>query len=249
MLSQAQSSPLVVCIPYAGVGSGAFHGWKRLAPPDLEVVGLTLPGREWRIGEAPLRTVCDAASDLMKAVLRMADGERSVALFGHSLGAVLAFELAARLEAFGTKLCSVLIVSGSPDPWSGRRQGSGELEDQEFVDRLEALAGYRHPALEVDEVRALMLPTLRADVEMHETYRPAANVNVSLPVVALRGDHDLLVSREAVKGWARSTSGQFSCRELPGGHMYLLQRPREVLGVVKEELKRHGRKPAGSQAG
>jgi surfactin synthase thioesterase subunit len=223
----------VLCLPYAGAGSGFFRKWRELAPPAIDLLPVQLPGREERTDEPPHRDVGTAVN----AVLRDAvAGLRTVAVFGHSLGAVLAFELARAIEERTEVVVSHVFVSGSPAPALGRPTRSDHLDDDEFLARVEELAGYRHPAFDVAEFRELLLPTLRADVAMHESYVPVAPTPIDAPITCLRGARDTLVSREDAMAWRSATSGGFAYTEVPGGHMYLTDAAERVMAVMATTL-------------
>jgi surfactin synthase thioesterase subunit len=131
-----------------------------------------------------------------------------------------------------------LFVSGSPGPWSGRESRATGLDDEEFLARVRDFSGYTHPALEDPEMRSLLLPMIRADVEMHENYRPATDKPLSIPITALRGRGDELVDRSQIAQWERATSAGFATVELDGGHMYLAGDPTALLRLIGTELAR-----------
>jgi len=226
----------LVCFPYAGSGASCFLPWSRLPDLGFEVLAVQLAGREDRCEEEPHTEVAAAVADLLPELEAALDGERRVALFGHSLGAVLAYETAQRLVRDGIAEVARLFVSGSPGPWSGRRERAAGLDGQQFLDRVQELAGYRHPALDHPQLRELILPALRADVVMHESYRPSWPGPLEAPITALRGVDDALVSREQAREWRRATCRDFRLLELPGGHMYLVDSGAGVARALEEEL-------------
>ncbi|MFD5114638.1 thioesterase II family protein [Streptomyces sp. NPDC058391] len=244
----------VLCLPYAGAGAGLFWKWQRLTPAGLRLAPLQLPGREERTDEEPHRDVARALHTLLPEALDAVRGHSRVAVFGHSLGAVLAYELARALEERTELPVAHVFVSGSPAPDRGRVQQEADLTDDEFVARVEELAGYRHPAFDSPEFRELMLPTLRADVAMHEAYRPASDCPIQAPVTSLRGSDDALVTEEDARRWRTATSGSFSYAELPGGHMYLADSAAQVIGLMEATLDKAARRtvladrPSGSGA-
>jgi surfactin synthase thioesterase subunit len=180
--------------------------------------------------------VGEAVRGLLPEVVATLSGRSPVAVFGHSLGAVLAYELARAIEE-RTELPLVhVFVSGSPAPWRGRVQQVVTLDDDEFVARVEKLAGYRHAAFDSPEFRDLLLPTLRADVAMHEAYRPLSDEPIQAPVTCLRGETDELVAEAAARQWVGATSGTFTYRSVPGGHMYLTERPEAVVELMARAL-------------
>ncbi|GGN53869.1 thioesterase [Streptomyces albiflavescens] len=226
----------LICLPFAGAGASFFRPWQERAPQGLRVLPVQLPGREERFVEEPYTDAVRAAAEAYTAATRqLPDGAR-VAVFGHSLGAVLAYELAHRLaEDPGVRL-DALVVSGSPGPWSGRADRASGLPDEEFLARVRTFAGYAHPALANPEMRDLLLPLLRADVRMHETYRPASDRPLSAPVLSLRGRDDELVSAAETAEWSGATTGRLTTADLDGGHMYLTENPGALLRLISAEL-------------
>jgi surfactin synthase thioesterase subunit len=224
----------LVCLPFGGAGASFFRPWSAFAGDRLAIVPLQLPGRERRIDVEPYRDLHEAADGLLTDLLRELAGTTRVALFGHSLGAVLAYELTHRLGVrAGTDLEVVqLFVSGSPEPGARRALRATGLPDDEFVGRLAEIAGYRHEALEDPEMRELILPTLRADVEMHENYVPSTGAPLAVPVTSIRGSDDNLVSADQAAAWSKITSADFDVAELPGGHMYLVDSAPALLRLI-----------------
>lgn len=227
----------LVCLPFAGAGASFFKGWQRHAPEDVRVLPVQLPGREERFTDPPYTDVARATEDARAQVLRQVGGDARVALFGHSLGAVLAYELARRLgDADGIRPVR-LFVSGSPGPWKGREKQATGLDDEAFLAQVRRFAGYSHPALEDPEMRSLLLPMLRADVEMHEAYRPSSDEPLTVPITSLRGRADELADMAQIAQWAQATHAGFATAELDGGHMYLADDPAALLRLIGTELK------------
>ncbi|GLF94842.1 thioesterase II family protein [Streptomyces yaizuensis] len=228
----------LVCLPFAGAGASFFHPWAALTDGNPRIVALQLPGREWRLSEDPYRNVAQAVAGLLPAAGgQIAPGDR-VAVFGHSLGAVLAYELAHALVAHTGADVARLVVSGSPDPWTPRARRATGLPDDEFLLRVKEFAGYGHEALADPDMRELILPTLRADVEMHENYTPATDRPLPVPITAVRGTGDDLVTAEQTARWARATSAGFTRAEVEGGHMYIAEDPGSLLRLIDDELAR-----------
>jgi len=220
----------LVCLPFAGAGAGFFVPW-RDRRDGVVVHAPQLPGREDLIDEPPLTSVPDAVEHLLTELMdELGGGE--VVLFGHSLGAVLAFELAQRLESVDTFAVRHLVVSGSAGPFRRREHPATGLSDAEFLRRVRELAGYEHPALAEPEFRELILPTLRADVRMHEEYRPRPGASTKAALTSVRGAHDELVTAAHAAEWAQVTDGGFATVELPGGHMYLVDEVDRLLELV-----------------
>jgi surfactin synthase thioesterase subunit len=220
----------LICLPFAGAGASFYRPWRKLGVPGVEVHPVQLPGRERLIDRPPYTDVHEAVDGLLPDV-RALRPDGPVAVFGHSLGAVLAFELVRRLEEAGEPPAH-LVVSGSPAPGSHREQRATGLSDDEFLAAVERFAGFRHEVLDDPEMRELILPALRADVAMHEAYRPRTAAPIGVPVTALRGTGDALVTAAETDAWAAATTAGFDRADLPGGHMYLTEAGAAVLTLV-----------------
>ncbi|MGW7609122.1 thioesterase II family protein [Streptomyces sp. NPDC054766] len=239
MSAQSGERTTLLCVPFAGAGPSFFHPWQELAAGRWRVTSVELPGRERRILDEPYRNVVEAAkNEIDDIVADLGEGTRTV-LFGHSLGAVLAYELAHLLSTRDVHV-ERLVVSGSPGPWTQRERRATGLQDEEFLARVEEFAGFRHEALDHPEMRELILPTLQADCEMHENYLPSTDTPVSVPICSLRGDHDGLVTAQEARQWRDATTGDFTCVEFPGDHMYLVDHGPQILDVI-EAQSAHGR--------
>ncbi|MFD5406110.1 thioesterase II family protein [Streptomyces griseorubiginosus] len=227
----------LVCLPYAGAGASFCRPWADLAGDALEIVPLQLPGRERLIDEEPYRDVHKAVDALLLQLReRLGTRDHKVALFGHSLGAVLAYELAHRLVTEpGIELVRVF-VSGSPHPGHGREERATGLSDDDFLARVGEFAGYHHPALDDPEMREMLLPTLRADVEMHETYVPSTSLPLDAPLTVIRGEDDTLVGRDEAASWNKASGRDFEHVEVPGGHMYLTESAPALVRLIASKL-------------
>lgn len=246
MIIKEEKEIRVLCLPHAGAGASFFSPWHSLAGPNILIEPIQLPGREERIDEEPytdirlaVRSIVDELFDAELFDAELFDAEyppARVALFGHSFGAVLAFELARALQSQPGLTVLHLFVSGSPGPQATRENRATGLSDEEFLGRVEEFAGYRHPAFEHPELRELILPTLRADVQMHENYAPLSAEPLDVPITSLRGAADTLVSAAEAATWRDATRGEFELVEFAGGHMYMLDRGAELLAELADRL-------------
>ncbi|MFE9068522.1 amino acid adenylation domain-containing protein [Streptomyces violaceusniger] len=237
----------LVCLPFAGSGAGFYRPWARLRVPGVRVVAPQLPGREELFNEDPYTDVRHAVRHAAAETIRLTqDDTGPVALFGHSLGAVLAYEIARELRARGFDRLLHLFVSGAAGPWD-QQPPSSALDDDALAAHVEEITGYRHRAFDNPELREVLLPLLRADTVMYERYRPpSGEPSLPIPVTALRGADDTLISRERLGQWSATTTAEFATVEIPGGHMYLTERPVPLLEAIAVRMAAGaaGRRPA-----
>jgi surfactin synthase thioesterase subunit len=162
------------------------------------------------------------------------------AFFGHSLGALLAFELARQLERKGGPSPVHLFVSGHAAPQiPDDRPPTYNLPQEAFIDKLRAFGGTPDEVLAHDELMELLLPMLRADFQLSETYIYAAGEPLSCPITALGGVRDPYVTRDDLAAWCEQTESDFAVRMFPGDHFYLNSNGRELIGVIAQELLKH----------
>ncbi|MEV6908734.1 alpha/beta fold hydrolase [Amycolatopsis sp. NPDC051071] len=225
---------LMVCLPFGGSGAAFFHPWSAFAADGLEVVPMRLPGRERLIDVEPYRSVHDAVDAFLDDLGEPTD----VVLFGHSVGAVLAYELAHRLASSVT--VRHLFVSGSPGPATERPheiRASVREDDDAFLAQVRVLSGHVDQALYHPDLRELLLPALRADVTMHENYVPSTTEPLAVPITALRGSGDELVAAEGIREWAAFTTAGFETVELPGEHMYVVDSGEAVMNLIQNAIR------------
>lgn len=230
--SMPENGMPLICLPFAGAGPSFFNDWSSMTH-SLEIMAPLLPGREKRFLDEPYRDVTAAIEGILPGVVETVQN-KSVLIFGHSLGAVLAFELAWQLRRRNPGVqITRLFVSGSPSPWAPRERRATGLDDQSFLDQVREFAGYEHPALSDPDMREMLLPVLRADVEMHENYLPPLEQVLDIPITTIRGSHDELVSAEQAAEWESATTGTFHSLEMPGSHMYLVNDAQALLRSIE----------------
>jgi medium-chain acyl-[acyl-carrier-protein] hydrolase len=208
------------CFPYAGGGAAIYREWPALLPADVEVCAVQPPGREGRLAEVPHADMHDLASALYDAVL--AELDRPFAFFGHSNGALMAFELTRTLRRRGGPLPRRLFASGRAAPQLPPvTDPLHDLPADAFRDQLRLLSGTPEEVLEHPELFELLLPLLRADFALDETYRYDPEPPLGVPITALGGLDDPFVSRERVAAWEAQTESGFRLCMLPGGHFFV----------------------------
>lgn len=185
----------LICLPFAGGGASFFRKWQQRTPDELHVLPVQLPGREERFLAPPHTDVAEAMDEAWSwALSRLDTHTGKVAVFGQSLGAILAFELTHRLTERSGLCISRLFVSGAAGPRTPRRNWTTDVDDYAFPARVNDITGYTHPTLDDPEMTALLLPALRADFAMNGTYQPTPRTPLNTPITAVRGNNDHMVS-------------------------------------------------------
>lgn len=228
----------LVCFPYAGGGAGIFRAWPDFTLPTVEVWAAQPPGREARIGESALRQIAPVVEGLANAMRPLLD--RPFAFFGHSMGALLAFELARSLRTAHGKQPLCLFVSGAGAPHQPlRRELIHDKDETGFAEGLRRMNGVPAALLEDPELWRVFSPTLRADMTLCETYRPAPGEPLDCPLSAMGGLEDPDVLREDLDAWRQHTRGPFQVRMLPGDHFFVDSRRAQVVEAVSREIFKH----------
>jgi medium-chain acyl-[acyl-carrier-protein] hydrolase len=223
------------CLPCAGGGAGMYRGWRRLLPADVELGLVHLPGREARIAEAAPRAMEDLVPPLADALEPYLDAP--FGLFGHSMGALVAFEVARELRRRGAPEPAAILASAHRAPHRPYpRPPIHGLPDAEFLRRLARLGGIPAEILAHQEILDLLLPAMRADVTLCETYRFEPGERLSCPIVVYGGESDVDVTPEDLAGWREATTGPVSIHKFPGDHFYLNADPRALLERVARDL-------------
>jgi medium-chain acyl-[acyl-carrier-protein] hydrolase len=236
------------CVPHAGGGTASFRRWARSFPPGVELVPVQLPGRESRVAELPFVRLAPLISALTEAVAPYLD--TPFALFGHSMGALVCFELARYLRrAFGV-LPSHLFVSGAPAPQLGTRHRTMHtLSTPALLAEVRQLGGTPDEVLGSDELMRMLVPVLRADLAIVETYRYFADAPLSCPLSVFGGLGDTRVARDELAAWRVQTSGQFALHMVPGEHFFAYDENGPVPHVVARALARATGSASGASSG
>ncbi|MGW4892439.1 thioesterase II family protein [Kitasatospora sp. NPDC004240] len=225
----------LVCLPHAGASASVYRPWSAAAGPDVEVLALQYPGRQDRYQEAPAQSIAELADRAAPAV-RAAVGDGRYALFGHSMGALLAFELTRRLEHTG-RAPELLAVSGRRAPSTVREAEYAHLvDDRALTARLRELSGTDPRLLADEEALRMILPAVRADLTAVDRYDAGPRAVVATPVLALTGDADPWVTPAEAAAWHRHTLNLFDLRVYSGGHFYLDGRQDELLALLDGRL-------------
>lgn len=225
----------IFCFTYAGSSAQSFLTWNDHVPKTIEVTGFELPGHGRRLAEGKaIRTYEEAAkyiADNLQPVLN-----KPYALFGHCLGAVLAYEATRILRARGARQPLRLFASGARGPHLGIPIADvNSMNDEQFIEHFNSTYGASMDVLRNPQMRPLVLPTVRADAYMTQIYRYSPGDPVSYNITALAGNNDGDVNLEQMEGWREHTTGAVTTRQYEGNHFYYEQCvPQLLAGFVKD---------------
>ncbi|WP_314225517.1 thioesterase II family protein [Streptomyces zaehneri] len=229
-----QSNVRLACFPYAGGSASFFFPVSKALHPSVEVLALQYPGRQTRLHEPRIDNIPEFADQIFAALRHLDD--KPLALFGHSMGAVLAYEVALRTQDAGLPAPVRLFASGrrAPSRYGGERVHTGS--DAEVVAELRKLSGTNEMLLGDPEVLAMILPAIRSDYTAIERYRHEPGRRLDCPVTVLTGDSDPRVSLDEAEAWAEHTTGACETEVFRGGHFFLVDHITEVIGLVARRL-------------
>ena len=234
---KAQAYLRLFCFPYAGGGASIFRDWAASLPASVEVCPIQLPGRESRIQERPFHRVTALVSALSCALQPYLD--KPFAFWGHSMGALIAFELARQLRRENKPGPLHLLVSGHRAPQlPDSVPPIHQLPEREFVRELRLLNGTPETVLQHAELMQLMMPILRADFALAETYTYTVEAPLDCSISVFGGLQDERVGNNDLKPWQEQTWQDFSLRLFPGDHFYFHSHRSQLFLAMSEELRR-----------
>ena len=232
----------LVCFPYAGAGAAAFRGWGAAAPPQLEVFAVQPPGREDAASAPPFETwraYIDASVD---ALGRLPPGP--IAIYGHSLGALAALDVAAAAAHADVDIVGVFVAArpwpGRPDPSAPSLDDADSLPDDALAARLADVYGDQPPGLAHADVRAVAAPVLRADMRLLRAYAYDSPARLTAPLTVYAGAGDPVTSAANLDDWRAETLSGFRIRIFDGGHFFLNDRRNEILSDIASQLEAAG---------
>ncbi|MFF7191637.1 thioesterase II family protein [Streptomyces sp. NPDC008222] len=237
----AEPEQRLVCFPHAGGSASAFSGWRRRLPADVDLLAIRYPGREDRITEPFVEDMDEMAGEISAELAPLLDS--GMVLFGHSMGAALAFEVALLLEEKHGRSPTMVVVSGRSGPGTGGRDLPDD-DDDSVIDFAKSLGSANSAAYDNEDLRPLLLPALRADLRVIRNHSPRSGRTIKSPLSIYVGDSDPDVTVAEAYAWSHASTGESSIKVFPGGHFYLVDGEAEVLDDLSARLRRaRGSKP------
>lgn len=223
------------CFPYAGGSSFIYHKWSKSIDGQLEVCPVQLPGRANRMNEMPFTNVDCLVEVLSERISPFIN--RPFAFFGHSMGAIIAYELAQRLASTRGLEPVHLFVSGRSAPHvKSEEKLTYNLPKNRFIAEIEKLNGTPQEILQNPELLELLLPLLRADFQLVETYRASDSGALSCPITVFSGTNDEEVALGELEQWKQHTTGRFAIYVLDGDHFFISQHSQFLIATISETL-------------
>ena len=226
------------CFPYAGGNSSIFRSWTRLVHPDIQVVPALLPGRELRLREPSFTNLEPMVETFTRQIFPYLD--RPFAFFGHSMGAMISFELARRLRSERSIETDHLFLAGRRAPQLPEKDPEiHNLPESEFLAEVERLNGTPKEVFEHRELMELLIPMLRADFAVCHNYDYVLGDPLKCSITVLGGTTDETAPKEKLEGWCAHTTGRCRVRMLEGDHFFINQQSEAIVRIITETLLAH----------
>lgn len=225
----------LVCFPYAGGNANLFRSWPDDLQASIEVWAVQLPGRGARFGDPAFTRMAPLLDGLEEVMIQSLD--TPYALFGHSMGGLVAFELTRRLRRRGAPLPVHLFISGREAP-DVPDVAIHALPDDEFIAALSDYGGMPENVLREPELMKVLVPVLRADFAVFETWKHVKEEPLDTPISVFGGLDDAMLPLPHIEGWSAQTRGKFAMHLFPGDHFFLQTVQPALLAVVAQALER-----------
>lgn len=223
------------CFPYAGGNAQVYRQWGAMLPSSIEVIGIQAPGKGGRMVERPCTSVSQIIEGVLPALLPLLD-DRPFSFFGHSNGALIAFELSAVLQERGLPLPDRLFLSASPAPWTRTfERRYSQMTDEDFIELLKDLNGTPPGVLADRDLLELVLPGLRADFSLSEDYRYARTGKLAVPTTAIYGEQDE-IREDQIHAWQDQIEPKLRFERIDGGHFFIHSHVERLTALVGRQL-------------
>jgi medium-chain acyl-[acyl-carrier-protein] hydrolase len=227
----------LICFPYAGGSAPMYRNWQG-GLPELEVTAIQYPGRGTRMFDPAMTSVTELVDGITEALLPLMD--RPLALFGYSLGSLLAFEVARNLRRkHGLAPVHLFVAARKAPQMPLGSRIIHKFSREEFIEELRRMGGTPKEILNNAEMMELVLPTLRADFQVNETYEYRAEAPFDIPMTAFGGTRDPRASEEELAAWGEHTAADFEMHLYEGEHFFINQLEKELMQAVAKDLRPH----------
>lgn len=224
----------LLCFPYAGGSSQIYREWQKGFPAHIEVCAINLPGRGHRLSEPAYTNVHDLVKAAIEDLSPIID--RPIALFGHSMGALIAYEFAHLLRQRRGVEPKHFLVSSRRAPHLPSDRFTYNLPEEEFLAEISQLNGTPREVLEHPELMQLLMPLLRADFELIQTYKYTPRPPLNCPLTVVGGSEDDEITDDKLAAWRQHTTGEFSLQIVPGDHFFINTSRQHLLDFLARTL-------------
>jgi medium-chain acyl-[acyl-carrier-protein] hydrolase len=229
---ESSGSARLFCIPYAGGSASIYRQFAAASPAWLQVIPVELPGRGRLVKEPLASSLVELAGQIARAIQEVSD--LPYAIFGHSLGALLAYQVTAALAASEGPQPQKLFLAGVTPPFLGKeRPPLADMDESTLLQYLRAFEGTPEAILNDPSIRDFLLPILRSDFRLVETYRVQEPLRLKTSLTVLWGDADQATPDSDMRQWERAAAGEFFSRTYPGGHFFL-NSPEVMTDIVRD---------------
>ncbi|MER5640660.1 alpha/beta fold hydrolase [Kitasatospora sp. NPDC002227] len=233
-----QGRARLICFPHAGGSASYYFPVSAALSPDLDVFAVQYPGRQDRRADPFIDTIDELADVIHLALAPLVRDGRPFAFFGHSMGSVLSFEVARRLEERDGISPAALFASGRRAPHKVREENVHLRDDAGIVKEMSKLGGTDSRVLADPELLDMVLPAIRNDYRAVERYSRGTEAKIGSPVIVLTADDDPRTTVEEARAWDQHTTGPSELHTFDGGHFYLEQHATRVIGVISGTMAR-----------
>lgn len=233
---QSEAKVRLFCLPFAGGGASLYRPWTTQLAPHIEVCPIQLPARENRYSEKAITDAYEMARTIASQMIPFINGR--YAIFGHSMGALLAFEISRELARLNANAPERLFVSAHRAPHLPRKRALlHALPDNEFIESLKQYGGFPEEILNNQEFIEFVLPTMRSDMTLCDLYAyKNRDERLTMPVEIFAGSEDLEAGPDQMQAWSEHTLGGSRMKIFDGGHFFLRSHSKELLEQISNSL-------------
>lgn len=237
--SNPMCSVRLVCFPYAGGSSSIYSNWWKYLPSNIEVVAIQLPGRGTRISEKSLTSVKEIIDDLMESIISISD--KPLVFFGHSMGGLVSFELARKLQEENHIIPKHLIVSAKQAPHiiNANRDKIHKLPDADFINKIKEYEGTPNEMIDNEIFLSYFVPMLRADFAVSENHTLNSEVKFKNSITVMGANDDPFADIHRLSEWSRYTEKECDLHEYTGGHFYYVGKENKFLSDINKVIRKY----------